>query len=116
MQTGEDREGSLPAAWQEVLDRIQQALAQAIAEAARQEQALESMLVPAEPATDRDPIWDRSLEQLVERLRGLQTSFEKAEAEAANAAGDLAAGTEAFNQWLTLAQGTQRKLANLGTS
>lgn len=116
MQSREDRERSLPAAWPGVLDRIQQALVQAVTEATRQQKELETMIGPAQPTAERDGVCNRGLEQLVERLRGLQTSFEKAEAEAAAAAGDLASDADAFNQWLTLAQETQRRLANLGTS
>lgn len=115
MKTGEKRELGLPAAWNEVLDSIHQALAEAVAEAARQEQALETIFVPQQSTTERDQVANRSLEQLVERLRGLRTSFEQAEAEAARATIDLAVGAEGFKQWLAMAEATQRKLANLGT-
>jgi hypothetical protein len=116
MKTGESRERSLPAAWTDVLDSMQRTLAQAAEAAERQEQALETIFVSGEPEATRDEVWQRGLEQLVERLRGLQTSFEKAEAEAASVDNDLAAGASAFQQWLAGAQVTRRKLAKEGDS
>jgi hypothetical protein len=109
MKTGDNRARSLPAAWTDVLDSMQEVLARAAAEAERQDQALEAILIPADSAPDA--VWQRGLEQLIQRLHGLQSSFEKAEAETAGLDSDLATGADAFQQWLANAQAARRKLA-----
>jgi hypothetical protein len=98
----------LPPAWMQVLEAMQQSLAQALAAAGE---------VPPEPAAGpapagRTPPWQPDLDRLDRRLGQLEASSRRAEANAAAMDTELAAAAEALRQWLAATAANRQSLAN----
>jgi hypothetical protein len=98
----------LPPAWMQVLETMQQSLAQALAAAG--EPPPESAAGPA-PA-GRTPPWQADLDRLDRRLGQLEASTRRAQEGAAAMDAELAAGAEALRQWLAAAAANRQSLAN----
>ncbi|MCC6417382.1 MAG: hypothetical protein IT429_03955 [Gemmataceae bacterium] len=99
---------TLPPAWQEILTRVEQALAAAVAAAARREDALSAAESPAEA---HHPDLAGGLARFAERLHGLGLHGERAAHTVAEADGALAAGEDALRAWFQNAEAVRRKLA-----
>jgi hypothetical protein len=90
----------LPKDWGEVLDRVQQALTQAVTETTERERTLQ--LTPqAETGTERTERWQQQLAQLDEHLRALQACAQRAAENAAQTDAALASSEETLCRWLT---------------
>lgn len=101
----------LPTAWALVLDRVQQALEQAGAEAGRREAELDAVCVPP-AAPEGESCWDDARLRMQAGRRPGDLVLEQAERKAAEATQDLALGEEALRQWLAAAQLAGQSLAN----
>jgi hypothetical protein len=97
----------LPPAWMQVLQTMQESLAQALAAAGEP---------PPEPAgspAERPPPWQAALDRLDQRLELLEACNRRAQEGAAAMDAELAAGAEALRRWLADAANRQ-SLANGG--
>jgi hypothetical protein len=79
-----------------------------VAATAECEQSLEAL---PPPAPDREASQRQGLEQLEQRLRGLQECVERARHQAAEAEADLAAGEGGMRGWLAEAAAARQRLA-----
>jgi hypothetical protein len=98
---------ALPADWTKVVDSIQLALTEALAEAADRAQTLEANPIFAEPSA---PLPD-GLQRLDERLQALSTCVSRAEQTAADVEALLETGQQAIAAWRTAADSLWEKLA-----
>jgi hypothetical protein len=98
----------LPARWAEILDSVQQALAQAEAEATRSA----ASLTTAAPALLADEAWQHALAQRGEQGRQLLAGPAAAELLVCEVEAALQASETALRQWLERAEALRRKLAN----
>jgi hypothetical protein len=98
----------LPADWTEILQRVQQTLAQADVEAAQRVTALEPA---AEAGISRTPAWRDALEQLQTRLDALSTFTDRATSLIGEADVALGAGEDMLQGWLQASEAARRKLA-----
>jgi len=96
----------LPADWTEVLGRVQQALEQANAAAAKRVEALD-----AGAATPPEPFWRHGLEQARARLDTLSTYADRASHAVAEADVALGAGEDTLRGWLEANEAARRRLA-----
>ena len=85
------------AAWTKILDRVQQALTQALAELAERQRGLNLATSPPPPGTAP---WQQQLAQCDARLEQLRTWEQQADGKAAAASGALEASEMAFRDWL----------------
>lgn len=101
-------EPGLPAAWMDMLEQIQRALADALDAVTAREQAL--VATHADGEREREAAWTRLLGQ----LDAIQTGEESAEnTESLNAAEDaLAAAQSALDAWLSKAGQAAQRLAD----
>lgn len=97
-------------AWTDVLDNVQQALAQTEADAARAEQALGSSPSPASSDAER-----QMLEQQQERFNRLHACVARAEQTAAQAEAALQDSEEVLRRWVAEAEALRGRLANRAT-
>ncbi len=98
---------TLPPAWQEMLARVERALAEAAEAAARRDDALRTQ----PPAVLPVPEFDAGLARFRERLRGLGEYAGRAEHTVAEADAALADSEDALRAWLQAAEAARRKLA-----
>jgi hypothetical protein len=96
----------LPESWTDVLDRIQQALAEAIAVAEQRERAAEA----PEPAATEER-WQALSAALDERFAALRASIEQSEWQAAEADVQLGGAALALQAWLEAAAAAGQRLA-----
>jgi hypothetical protein len=97
----------LPERWGAILDSVQQAMAQADAEAARSASVLES------PAPDwAESSWQQRLAELEEQARQLHACATRAELAAGEVEAALQASETALRQWLDRSEAVRRNLAN----
>ncbi len=96
--------------WMQVLERIEQSLAQAL----RQVSAPPDAPASATSADERESSWRQALERLEERLSLLQRGAQQAGQRAAAADAVLEAGAAGLEQWLAAAEASRRKLAEGG--
>jgi hypothetical protein len=104
-------EAELPQQWVEVLDSIQESLAQTLEEVAQREQALASEGVNAAFTAESDHALQQSLARVGERMLLFRSCLDQAEESAAEAESALVAGEDALHQWLTVAESTRQNLA-----
>jgi hypothetical protein len=114
MSTLSPRQSALPADWGDVLESIERALAQVLADATDRERALQFVTAVPEPAAQTLPA-EAGLAKLDERLRGFPVGLQQAEQEVAALDADLHAGQEQIQNWLTAAEGIRQKLARWDT-
>jgi hypothetical protein len=101
----------LPADWNEVLTHVHQALREAVAASEERQRALESLLeVPSTPG--QETVWRQTLEQLDQRVRGLQEFLAQAERQTAEADTVLNTGEDQFQRWLETVGSVRRRLAD----
>jgi hypothetical protein len=93
-------------AWPAVLDRVQAALQQALAEVDARREAL-----PASPAPAARP-WEEALRRARERAEALEACAAGAAGRVAGTDADLAAAEEALRQWIRAAEAARAKLAD----
>lgn len=97
----------LPERWAAILDSVQQAMAQADAEAARSASVLEG------PAPDWVELpWQQRLAELEEQARQLHACATRAELAAGEVEAALQASEMALRQWLERSEAVRRNLAN----
>ena len=94
----------LPPSWLQVLEKIEDSLAETVRRVAEREQAMSA--VPADNA-GRDAEWQKALARLDDRLAALDDCAGRAARAAAAADAALADGASELDRWLTAA----RKLA-----
>src|SRR5262249_11788996 len=111
MESPPPSENVLPASWPEVLAQVEEALQQAEAAARQGEQALE-VEPAAEPArAGGEAARLRCLEQLQERLDGLEACAEEARQTVGDAEAAINAGQEVIRRWLAACQTVGQRLA-----
>jgi len=101
----------LPADWTEVLERVQQALEQADAAAAKRAEALANVAAVAESGAPQEPPWRPGLEHMRQRLDTLSTYADRAVRAVAEADVALGAGEDSLRGWLQASEAARRKLA-----
>ena len=97
-----------PPQWAEMLARVEQALATAIAVVDQREQALTAAPTPPPAAVDLSG----SLTHFGERLRGLAECAARAEQTVTDLDRELTAGEETLRAWFHTAEAARRKLAD----
>ncbi len=106
-----DAEAKLPPRWAEGLAQVEQALAAAIANADRREQALQKATAAVQPgAVDLT----EGLARFRLRLRALADCAARAEQTVAASDASLADGEEELRTWFQKIEAVRRKLANWG--
>jgi hypothetical protein len=101
----------LPASWLEVLHQVEQALHQAVAEAAERERTVASARSAA-TTPEGEPVWQDGLQRLEERLQGLHAVVSQAEQRVAEVDGALAAAEAGLREGLTAAGASGQRLAD----
>jgi len=97
------------AAWTAILDRVEQALSQTMAELG--EQGLDPQPPPARTGGE-ETAWRQRLEQCAARLNQLQSCVRQAEEHAAEADSALRTSEEALQGWLAVATAARQRLEN----
>lgn len=97
----------LPPSWVQVLEKIEESLAETVRRATEREPSL-----PEPPAeVGRDAAWQKALTRLDDRLAALQDCAGRAEGAAAGAEAALADAADGCERWLQAARAAWRKLA-----
>jgi hypothetical protein len=91
----------LPPSWLQVLEKIEDALAETVRQVAAREEALAA--APA-PSAGRDAAWQRALARLDDRLAALDGCAERAGRAAAAADAALADAAAGLDRWLNVAR------------
>jgi hypothetical protein len=102
----------LPAAWEDVLDKVQQALQNAVEQATAGESNALSRSVQADAALEQDAAWQAGLAQVEARLQALAHAFQRAGHRASETDDRLAAGEEALKEWLGAVEARKQSLAD----
>jgi len=100
----------LPAAWAQVLERIERSLEETLALTDQREQESRSLGSAGDAAFAADG-WRRSLDRLDDCLSALEASTRQAEEHTAAVDAVLAAGLDGLNRWLVAASATGQRLA-----
>jgi vacuolar-type H+-ATPase subunit E/Vma4 len=102
---------SMPAAWGQVLERVQVALHDAEVKAAQREAALANHESTAEPAARIDAIWLPVSGTLDARKQDWQSQTQQMEAEVQDADAELNAAEDRLKQWLNMLHTLSQDLA-----
>jgi hypothetical protein len=97
----------LPPSWMQVLEKIEESLAETVQRAAEREPS-----PPPDDPAGRDAAWQSALLRLDDRLAALQDCAERAGRAAAAADAALADGADGLDRWLGAARVVWRKVAD----
>ena len=100
--TAQTAQGRPIAAWMQVLDTMEEALARRLAEVAE----------PPAPFGDAGPSAKMTLQTVDERMQRIQTRLDQAERDAAEADEPLRIEAEAHRRWTARMTGARRRLAD----
>jgi chromosome segregation ATPase len=102
--------------WQEVIEKVQEVLAQTESEAAARARILDSApasatgVTPVLPAEEKVSAWKQGLERYEERMQGFQASLQQAEQNLQESEASLLEAEEGINQWIEAAGARRKKL------
>jgi hypothetical protein len=104
MQPSSSSESMVPADWIQVLEKLQQALAQAVVETDQRQQALEAALPAATLEPEEEENDRRILAQVEERFLQFHSRVHQAEESVAATDAALRASEQATREWLGAAE------------
>lgn len=102
----------LPAEWEEVLTKIEQALSEAEAATAERERELGEEASLLGDDTGSEAVWQQRLAHWDALVEGLQAFARESEQKVVETSAALRDGEEALRGWLKTAETTRRKLAD----
>jgi hypothetical protein len=103
------RKSALPADWPDVLTKIEEMLAETVAQAADRAGGLDN--APSSPAIDQTPAWQEGVARLEDHLRSFTSCIQQAEQTAGELSAHLQTGEQSLQLWLTAAENVRQRLA-----